>query len=381
MKQRLTSGFKDWNSNSEWHRVILALAQIFTHAENESVQELSAVLLDKMVFLMAVNSYKGVFGCSHGKTQADMLKSAQLEATSGIMRQLWGCGVFNHYISGTVGLACSDYEFPSFFKDIATDIPEESLSLEKQVSPDGRSVNTVTFKTPDYMLSAAQDFMAGEHGKHEHIWQATFGPEAIVYTTHPSNSSEEPGSEPGYWLGNGRLPRVVQRNDLVIALYNLDSDDILGFTHAYFPTPAFDEYKIDSQWKFLRKGDGYLAICAAKGCELSKKGQAVLRELRSYGLQNTWVCQLGRKDQDGNFEEFMRKVNDLKMNWHSNGVDFKSLRGETISINWDTPFILNGNEMETTHQNHIENPYTTAGYPAKSMDIQYTDYLLRLDFS
>jgi len=45
--------------------------------------------------------------------------------------------------------------------------------------------NIYTFKTPDYMLSTAQDHRRGFGGDQHHIWQATLGPNAVCFTTHP----------------------------------------------------------------------------------------------------------------------------------------------------------------------------------------------------
>ncbi len=58
----------------------------------------------------------------------------------------------------------------------------------------------------------------------------------------------------------------------LIALYNLPEDDLLGFTHAFFPAYAFDEHVIAGDWAFARKDDGYLALHAANGMKLAATG-------------------------------------------------------------------------------------------------------------
>jgi hypothetical protein len=68
MRNRGTGGFMDWDSNCTYEQVILALSHLTSLAENDAVHELAAVLLDKMLFTLAVNSYKGVFGSTHGRT-------------------------------------------------------------------------------------------------------------------------------------------------------------------------------------------------------------------------------------------------------------------------------------------------------------------------
>jgi len=113
-----------------------------------------------------------------------------------------------------------------------------------------------------------------------------------------------PTRQAGWWCGNGSLPRVAQWRDALIALYNLPEDDLLGFTHAFFPAYAFDEHVIEHGWAFARQGDGYLALHAAHGMTLVTTGNDAQRELRSVGQRNAWVCQMGRAEVDGSFEEF-----------------------------------------------------------------------------
>ncbi|MGE5224013.1 MAG: hypothetical protein ACM3PY_16355, partial [Omnitrophica WOR_2 bacterium] len=251
IRQRSREGFSDWNSNCYFEQDLSALSHLTSLAENETLCELSAVLMDKMLFLMAVNSYQGAFGCTHGRTRPSMIKSAQLDATSGIFRMLFGIGVYNPHTMGQVNLACSNYEFPSFLAELAASLPDEMLDKEcARFYPAGATVgapppgevNTVTYKTPDYLLSSAQDYCPGAKGKQEHIWQATMGTEAVVFTNHPACMSESEAHLPGFWLGNAVLPRVAQWKDTLIAVYNLPENDWMGFTHAYFPIYAFDEH-------------------------------------------------------------------------------------------------------------------------------------------
>ena len=102
--------------------------------------------------------------------------------------------------------------------------------------------------------------------------------------------------------------------DLLIALYRLPDDDRMGFTHAYFPTYAFDEWTIKGDWAFARRGDGYLAIGAQHGLQLSTRGKNAYRELRSYGLRNVWLVQMGRRALDGSSYRFQEKVLALPVN-------------------------------------------------------------------
>jgi hypothetical protein len=389
LHQRGTQGFQDWDSNDTFEKNLLALSHLTSLTQDDTLRDLAAVMMDKTFFSMAVNSFKGSFGSSHGQTSATMLKSAQLEATSGISRMMWGTGVYNSHILGTVALATSNYEFPLLIGDIANDVSSKVLNRERHVvdSQNGIDVNKVTYRTADYMLCSAQDYRPGEPGTNEHIWQATMGSDAVVFVNHPACISESEAHRPGFWLGNRSLPRVAQWKDVLVALHRLPEIDWLGFTHAYFPIYMFSEFEIKSHpstggtWAFARKDNGYLALYASQGFELIRHAPDGYRELRSYGRNNIWLCQMGRAETDGNFEKFKRHILALKLDCQGLDVHCKTLRGEYLSFGWEAPLRINGNNQPIHGFKHHDSLYCVADLPATQMDIQSKGTLMRLDFS
>jgi hypothetical protein len=374
LRQRGTTGFTEWDSNCYFEEDLLALSHLHDLAENDELRELAAVVMDKMLFTMAANSYKGVFGSTHGRTYAPFIKGGQLEATSGISRLLWGMGVWNDHIRGMVALACSEYELPPMIAGIAA-YPEEVW--EKEQHP---GVNKVTYRTADYMLASAQDHHAGEKGYQQHIWQATLGPNAVVFVTHPPCMSEEGAHRPNFWHGNYVLPRVAQWKDVLLAIHELPEDDWMGFTHAYFPAYAFDEYRLRDGWAFARKGPGYLALRAARGLELVKEGPSAYRELRSHGPQNVWLCHMGRAAEDGAFEEFQKKVLALDVQLEGLSATCETLRGDHLSFGWEGPFTVNEEEQALAGFMHYDGPFSITELPAQHMDIVYGEVAVRLHF-
>jgi len=394
LQERGRYGFREWDSNCYFEEDVLALAHLVDLAEDQDVQEMAAIVLDKIFFTMAVNSYKGVFGSSHGRTYTPYIKGGRREATSGLQRMAWGMGCFNEHIRGTVALGCAkSYEVHDLLYAVAIDQPDEMWNRErhgqgsttKEISfLDGPEwgVDKVTYKTPDYMLASAQDYHPGEHGFQQHIWQATMGPDAVVFVTHPSKLSEDGSHRPNYWHGNYVLPRVAQWKDVLLAIHHLPEDDWLGFTHAYFPEYAFDEYVLKDNWAFARKGEGYIALYAAQGLERITSGQNAFRELRSHGRRNIWVCQMGRAALDGPFEEFQEKVlaappqvelEDLKVTYHN-------LRGQRLEFGWEGHLLLDGEEQPITGFKHYESMYCEVEAPAEMMELKYLDWVLRLNF-
>ena len=155
----------------------------------------------------------------------------------------------------------------------------------------------------------------------------------------------------------------------------------MGFTHAYFPIYAFNEYAIkDDRWAFARKGEGYLALMASAGFQLIRHGHYAYRELRSDGLNNIWLCHLGRKQLDGDFQEFQQRVLALPVALEDDSIQCTTLRDETLSFGWEGPFLRDEQEEPLSGFKHYESPFVTADFPCKQMDIAFGEDLLRLNF-
>ena len=231
------------------------------------------------------------------------------------------------------------------------------------------------------MLCSAQDYCPGELGRQEHIWQATLGGAATVFVNHPACSSESDARQPNFWAGNAILPRVAQWKDMLLSIHQIPQEDWMGFTHAYFPIYAFDEYAIlEDRWAFARKGNGYLALMASAGFQLIQHGQYAYRELRSEGLNNIWICHLGRKQLDSDFQAFQQKVLALPVACNHDSVTCTTLRNETLSLAWEGPFLRDGQQQALSGFKHYDSPFINADYPCKQMDIAFGEDLLRLNF-
>lgn len=385
LRQHGQYGFCEWDSPGSYEAIIAALSHLVDLASSDTIRELAAILMDKLLFSMAINSFYGAFGSTRGVTDTASVLSSRLEPTSGIYRLMLGMGNFNENIMGTVSLACcKQYELPEIIQKIGAESPATFWNREHHGRPEQSStpvsIDKVTYRTKDYMLSSAQDYHPGEKGHREHIWQATLGPDSVVYVNHPSCTSEEDFHQPNYWAGNGILPRVVQWGGVLIAIYNLPSDDWLGYTHAYFPVATFDEYLLHGKWAFARKGDGYLAITAAQGFEFIQDGQSAFRELRSYGTENVWLCHMGQKLLDDSFEDFQQKIENMNVNFDHLSICVNSLRGDTLYFGWNSSFEVNNQEQAITGMRHYDNIYCVTEYPISQMDIIYKEEGLRLRF-
>lgn len=391
LQKRGAGGFREWDSNCYFEEDLLALSHLADLAESQVVYDLATIMMDKMFLTMAFNSYKGVFGSTHGRVYTEHIKGARGESTSGVSRLMWGMGTFNSKILATVSLACMEnYSLPNLIAQIAADQPDEmwnrehhvgKLEMEYDREPGTWDVNKVTYKTPDYMLCSAQDYRAGARGVQEHIWQATLSPDAVVFVTHPACLSEENSHRPGFWNGNVILPRVAQWKDVLIAVHKIPENDWMGFTHAFFPVWAFDQYALRDGWAFARKGDGYLALTATRGLEFIQRGDNAFRELRSYGNENIWLCHMGRAALDGDFKSFQEKILALDVQYDGLNVRCLTLRGDTLEFGWQGNFKRNKQIEPLTGFKHYDNPYCVAELNSSQLEVRFGEQAMRLNFA
>jgi hypothetical protein len=402
LSERAAGGYAAWDSDIVFAEVMAALIHLVEFAEDDEIWEMATALLDKTLYSLALNSFKGGFAATRGLTEVPQILHGMLEATSGICRLMWGLGAYNSATMGYVSLACADnYGFPELIQAIATDTDLQGLGAvwsRERHAPAGdetAGVTTAMYRTPDYMLSSAQDYRPGESGSREHIWQATLGPAARVFVNHPTCTSLDRARRPNFWRGNGSLPRVAQWQDVLIAIHDLPEDDWMGFTHAYFPMYAFDASAMRDDaagrtWAFAQKGSGYLALTAmveagtSPGLVLTTTGLHAERELRAYGRRTVWLCHMGRAAQDGSFVDFQDAVLGLEPAFEGLSVRMTTLRGETLAFGSEGPLLRDGKPEPDPEEypdglRHFESPYGVAELPAEELIIVYGEQALRLN--
>ncbi len=140
-----------------------------------------------------------------------------------------------------------------------------TISKQLNMVTDGVAIqraNTYTYRTDDYMMATAQAYHPGEFGDQQHIWTATIDGEVSIFTIHPAKPFSEKGAlsnSPSYWVGNGRNPYSVQNENINMTLYKIGiqkgfmEDDLVQYTHAYFPENRMDQVVLDENYVFGRK--------------------------------------------------------------------------------------------------------------------------------
>jgi hypothetical protein len=253
-------------------------------------------------------------------------------------------------------------------------LPLLAILLEKDLTRNTREeVNLYTFKTADYLLSTAQDYRKGYGGDQQHIWQATLGPKAVCFTTHPGHQEN---TSAGYWVGSGNLPRVAQYKNVLIASYRISRmpglymTNALFFTHAWFPKDEFDEVRELNNWVFARKADGYLALTSQNKMTWQTEGEDKDRELIADGLQNIWVCELGNKTDCGSFASFCERIASSDLQFRGQKVSYCSPSQGEIQFGWHAPFKVKEKPVSLMDYPRYDNPYCQAEFAADEIKIE-----------
>ena len=387
--RRLQGNFSEWDSNAYMTLDAFAMLALVEFAKSKRIQEMATALLDKLFFLLACQSFRGAHASTHGRCYVAALKTARVENTSSLQRIAWGMGIFNGETRATGLLALARrYRVPEVIQRIGGDVNSTIVTRARSYAHfrpqfdmrgDAWDVRTLTYRAPEVMLSAALDYHPGEMGIQEHLWQATLGPDASVFTTYPGNSQEHGNARPNFWAGSARLPRVGMVGRSLICLYRLEANVGLGISHAYFPTAMFDEWVIDGQWAFARVGEGYIALWGDGALVLTKTGRHVAQELRSAGAGQAWLCHVGRTALDGDFATFRSSVQQHEPQIEGETIAWRTPDGAVLRFGWDTPLLRDGQAQDWEQYPHYDNRYTQTSMEADKMTIAYDGLSLTLN--
>ena len=266
-------------------------------------------------------------------------------------------------------------------------------NLDRQALP---RVDKITYRTPDYQLSAAQDYRKGGPGASQHIWQATLGPGTMVFAIHP-------GATPRQMLG--RLPRVGQHKNLLFVVHDIPTEPYPGpkvvvppdvgefrpspapseetfapHTVAVFRRAAFDEVAQDKGWTFGRKGAGYVALWSRQPTTWSKDGVFGGEGLVAEGRKNIWICHLGREKVDGPFDKWRARIAAAKVVATDTTVKYRAPGLGEASFGWEGPLRVGGRTIPLGGYPRFDNPYVKTDYGQDRYVIAGGGHRLVIDF-
>jgi hypothetical protein len=260
-------------------------------------------------------------------------------------------------------------------------------------------VNSYTWRSPEVMLSTAQDWRKGQRSEQVHVTQATLDPDALVFTNHPGKDAplteqEARGNSSYYWTGQASAPRSVQHEQVNVSMYAPQYDSTPGspipyleyenLTHAFFPTEHFDEVVEQDGWVIGRKGDGYVALWSWRPTHWRTYGPGDYTLgltdrfdlVADGGPDNVWITEVGRRADHAAavdpFAAFVAAVTasapdvtplpaaDGSAHTIKDGfdVDYQSPSAGALSVGWAAPLVVGGVERPLTNYSRMDSPWT-----------------------
>ncbi len=245
--------------------------------------------------------------------------------------------------------------------------------------------NTYAYREPKVSLSSVLDHRFGEMRDQGHAWQAAIDENAMVFTTHPvpdvaASTVWADDSEPGYWTGEGSMPRSAQHRGTAVHIYQPKWDEatdplvwgVFGyrpFTHAYVPQDHFDEVRQTGNWTIAAKNGGYIALWSWRPPtwrEYDPTVNATRGMVKPFDLvaeggpDNVWIVEVG-SDDGGSLDDFVNAVTAIEPSVVRDDAGF--------TVSWTSPssgivdysstgvFLVEGVEYPTSDHPRHESPW------------------------
>ena len=462
-------GFSEWLTQGYYMEDMLGLVDLMIYAEEEDIRTRCRMLIDMLVFDLAVNHFEGHLPTTHGRVYTRFIIDPDYEDCSAVMSLLFDRGCCDFISNCAVMLAANGYTCPQAVLAAASasdgiqtnrermslDVADakyygvdpadfdnimffwgqqtysDRLTVENSLkvfptwnwmtnrvrayyeryqlhdeagapcvdAPDYTAMTQVdiyTRRTPDYILSCAQDFRKGRMGYQQHPWTASLGGKAVIFTTNPA--SPEYNNRPNNWAGNLTLPRAVQHENVLFCLYRIEPDfvDYL-YSHIYFPKHEMDEVMEKDGWIFGRRGNGYIAVYSLLPGYWEKKDPAMFKALYpeqwqekydraedyeyiAQGHANVWVIEMGSKAENGSFETFMKGFEGRKVYGDTHHLIYSSPSQGEMTFGWVAPLTVNGKEISIHGYKRYDNAFAQTEFDADRIEINAGGHRTVLDF-
>lgn len=363
IKEKGSYGFTEWHSNTYYEEDMLALLNIYDFGEeNAPIRTLSRNLLDLICFIISTHVYKGVLATTHGRCYETSLIHPETESMSHINWILFGQPerLYKKLSIGAVALATSKYEPNSKLEIIANSEEELNTITCMGLFANKRSggVNCATYRTKDYQVSGMVESEKGVSGAQVSPGQILLDGNIPIFATCFDNKSET--TRPSYWGGQYRNPKTITYKNILAYIYNIN--DVVGYTHCYFPIKEFDEVKTLGKWLFGRKNEAYVAVYSLKPYIVTKEGSFKEKELLCMHKKNIWLLQAGNEKSFGSFEGFVKSVSNSKLSELKEDIIYESPDNGILELGWDRKCTINGSPIVHRDFPLIENNYAFGEY-------------------
>jgi len=314
-------GFREYLSSTYMPLTVAALMNIVDFSGDAALAQRAAAVADGVFRDLAMHAFDGVVIAPQGRVYRNVLYP-ETGGTQALLSFATPEAVVAHTNWIAFVASSPSYQPPAGLAPLMT---QPACRRYRQ---DG--VEVVLHKTAEYLLTslaipasfdlgegAAETpanwraaLWPGKPGYQQHLWQATLARDCHVFVSHPGGTFDGTQSRPGYWYGNGSLPRLAQTEGMLAEIFDIPDAHPVGFTHAHWPSDAFDRQEVRGHWAFGRRRSGAVALWCSQPL-VPHDDVLTGRELRAAGRRVAWLCVCGAAPNAAAFETFGRSSVEL----------------------------------------------------------------------
>ncbi len=298
----------EWNSAPYFPIDLKGLTALAALAPDLAIRDRARAGIVRLLELVARSSHQGLITASQGRSYEHTLRAGRSLELSGIARLIWGKGWYGGRFHALPQLAV-------LMRDYGFSIPEELSGIALYQGDDAlewcfsqgenRIAALYHYKTQHIAMGSIAGYRWGQWGYQETCLHLRLGeqPEAQFWINHPGETIQSGFGRPSYWGGCGTLPRVHQYRALAVLDFDIHEGQP-DFSHAWLPTDAFDEIKLEGNSLTFRSGRGMALIMGSQPFELLTTGPTRNCEIRLPGRKARWLIRLGDDNAIGDLEFF-----------------------------------------------------------------------------
>ncbi len=336
----LKEGSTEWNSSTYIPIDFMALGYLHLLTPcDAAIHRRAQQALDLLCCNLALCEHHGVVMTSFGRTYEKEMKGSLSTGMTSLLYLFYHAGYMNEHTRALVPFVIGDYEPPMAYQRYTGLQGNRQLIFENTQGLD-RFVNLYLYKNAKALLSTAVCFHPFEHGYQENIVQATIDAGAQVFVNHPGEREVYGSGRPGFWAGNGVLPRAFQYRSISLVEYRIPSDQPINYTHAYVPLNEFSVWRISEHAVALEKDGAYIGLRTLNSLALQQQGPCAYREIISHGRSNLWIIKVGRAGEFTSVDELLAQMDAITISVRSGdhiavqcGADAYRIEHDTFTVN------------------------------------------------
>ncbi|MBT9245995.1 hypothetical protein KM031_18255 (plasmid) [Gemmobacter fulvus] len=296
----------EFNSSPYFPIDLKGMTALYALAPDDDIRDRARRAILRLIEIVANSAHHGVNTAAEGRSYEHSLCPADTSELTGMARLLWGRGWFGAHVNclSQLAICLRDHGLAvdPALKDRAlwTGAGEQEWRFAQGNALFARLYH---YKTADVAMGSTAAYRWGEWGYQETLIHGRLGdePRAQFWINHPGEMVQSGYGRPSYWGGSASVPRVQQYRGLALVAFS-GTEGHLGFTHAWFPTEAFQDWHVAGTRARARHGRGCVALRGNGPLTLMTEGGSAHAELRLAGLTGLWLVRLGSGDDAAAFE-------------------------------------------------------------------------------